>query len=84
MTSSPALTFTITNNADFEIVNRNQLKTKRRITAIGDMTTINVFPTLKSKTLLAVLLSLRTAWAAILTAAALEEAPTPNLVGQKM
>ena len=37
-TAADALTFTITNNADFEIVNRNQLKTKRRITAIGDMT----------------------------------------------
>jgi hypothetical protein len=31
-TAADALTFTITsNNADFEIVNRNQLKTKRRI-----------------------------------------------------
>jgi hypothetical protein len=28
-TAADALTFTITNNADFEIVNRNQLKTKR-------------------------------------------------------
>ncbi len=37
-TAADALTFTITNNADFEIVNRNQLKTKRPIAAIGDMT----------------------------------------------
>jgi hypothetical protein len=35
---SHALIFTITNNADFEIVNRNQLKTKRLIDTIGDMT----------------------------------------------
>jgi hypothetical protein len=43
-TAADALTFTIEffpilrPDLDFEIVNRNQLKTKRRITAIGDMT----------------------------------------------
>ncbi|VVM18087.1 hypothetical protein BSPWISOXPB_4028 [uncultured Gammaproteobacteria bacterium] len=37
-TAADALIFTITNNADFEIVNRNQLKTKRLIDTIGDMT----------------------------------------------
>ncbi|VVH64644.1 hypothetical protein BSPLISOX_2239, partial [uncultured Gammaproteobacteria bacterium] len=36
-TTTNALTFTIDNSPDFEIVNGNELKTKRSITAIGDI-----------------------------------------------